>query len=105
MSHTPTPWHFINEPIENERPFLTIMGPRRDGSDGSDSLNQILYMSLQPDFVLANARLIVTAVNHHAAMIELLSECFDQLGGMDGQVELRARIMATLASVKDASDD
>jgi hypothetical protein len=35
-------------------------------------------------------------------MIELLSECFDQLGGMDGQIGLRARIMATLASVKEA---
>ena len=59
IKHTPGPWSYCVEPMENGAPFGTVMG-----SNGES----IVYMTLDPDHILANARLIASAP-------ELLEAC------------------------------
>jgi hypothetical protein len=85
MAHTPTPWHVqTGRPFDypspsGNRPNHCIIGV----GDGrlSNPFHHVADAGIaESDEVQANARLIVRAVNSHAALVEALENYMSQFG-------------------------
>lgn len=97
--HTPGPWSMeITTAGPFASPFVSITSRSGD----------LAYMTLRPNQVVANASLIVRAVNSHAAMIAALEQAEDYFDGradvVDGSYgvpEPNAE-MSLLSEIRDA---